>query len=196
MFQIGVSGRGGQGVGTAAGLLAVAAFIEGKYARAFPGPGPRPLGAPVVSFCRISDATIRPNEPVTQPDALIIQDPTLLQQPGLLAGLSTDGYLLVNSMRDLGDLGLEPYVTRMRAERLLVLPATQLSLDHLGQPLPGAALLGGFAALTGQVGLDSVAAAISERFTSRVAEGNVAAATAAFGFVEARQREFAARVGA
>ena len=43
---------------------------------------------------------------------------------------------------------------RMHPGRLLVVPATQFALDHLGRPLPGAALLGGFAALTGQVRLD------------------------------------------
>src|SRR5205807_1984839 len=50
---------------------------------------------------------------------------------------------------------------------------------HLGRPLPGAALLGGFAALTWAVSLDSVLAAINER----VAEGNATAARAAFDFV-------------
>ncbi len=63
------------------------------------------------------------------------------------------------------------------------MPATELGLTHLGRPLPGAALLGGFAALTGVVSLASVEAAIRDRFTGAVAEGNVAAARAAFDFV-------------
>ena len=56
-------------------------------------------------------------------------------------------------------------------------------MTHLGRPLPGAALLGGFAALTWAVSLDSVLAAINERFAGKVAEGNAAAARAAFDFV-------------
>jgi pyruvate ferredoxin oxidoreductase gamma subunit len=56
-------------------------------------------------------------------------------------------------------------------------------MTHLGRPLPGAALLGGFAALTWAVSLDSVLAAINERFAGTVAEGNAAAAQAAFDFV-------------
>ena len=36
MFEIRLHGRGGQGVVTAAELLSVAAFDEGKYAQAFP----------------------------------------------------------------------------------------------------------------------------------------------------------------
>ncbi len=36
------------------------------------------MGAPVVAFCRISDAEIRTREPVLHPDAVVIGDPTLL----------------------------------------------------------------------------------------------------------------------
>ena len=55
-------------------------------------------------------------------------------------------------------------------------------MTRLGRPLPGAALLGGFVALTWAVSLDSVLAAINETFTGTVAEGNAAARTA-FDFV-------------
>ena len=55
-------GRGGQGVVTAAELLASAAFSEDR------------------------------SEPVAEPDALLIQDPTLLHQSDLFAGLTADGY--------------------------------------------------------------------------------------------------------
>jgi pyruvate ferredoxin oxidoreductase gamma subunit len=41
-------------------------------------------------------------------------------------------------------------------------------------------LLGGFAAQTGAVAIDSVEKAIRERFTGAIAEHNVAAARAAF----------------
>jgi pyruvate ferredoxin oxidoreductase gamma subunit len=196
MFQVRMHGRGGQGAVTAAELLAVAAFSEDHYAHAFPSFGPERTGAPVVSFCWIDGEPIRTHEPVAGSDALIIQDPTLLHQPGLLAGLSTGAYLLVNSMRGLGEIGLDAYVSRMHSGRLLVVPATQLALDHLGRPLPWAALLGGFAALTGRVRLDSLAAAIRERFAGQVAEGNVAAARAAYSFVEEGRRALDERVGA
>jgi pyruvate ferredoxin oxidoreductase gamma subunit len=190
-----IHGRGGQGVATAAELLSVAAFSEGQYAQVLPGLGADRTGAPMVSFCRMDDEPIRTHEPVTGPDALIIHDPTLLAHPSLLAGLGAGSYLLVNSMRGLGELGMGAHVARMHAGRLLVVPATQLALDHLGRPLPGAALLGGFAALTGQVRLDSVEVAIRERFTGQVADGNVAAAEAAYRLA-ADHRAAADRVGA
>ena len=183
MFQVRFHGRGGQGVVTAAELLASAAFSEGKHAQAFPSFGSERMGAPVMSFCRIDDKEIRTHEPVSEPDALIIQDPTLLHQAELFAGLGHEGYMLINSTHSFDELGLEEFVKDFHRDRLLVVPASSLALTHLGRPLPGAALLGGFAALTWAVSLDSVLAAINDKFAGPVAEGNAAAARAAFAFV-------------
>src|SRR3954469_8264396 len=97
MFSVRFHGRGGQGVVTAAELLAAAAFSEGKHAQAFPSFGSERMGAPVMSFCRIDDREIRLREPVIEPDALIIQDPTLLHQVDLFKGLKRDGYIIINS---------------------------------------------------------------------------------------------------
>ncbi|PIX74739.1 MAG: 2-oxoacid:acceptor oxidoreductase, partial [Rhodocyclales bacterium CG_4_10_14_3_um_filter_68_10] len=80
MFQVRIHGRGGQGVVTGAEMLSVAAFLEGEYAQAFPSFGSERTGAPVVAFCRIDRKEIRLREPIIEPDALIIQDPTLLHQ--------------------------------------------------------------------------------------------------------------------
>jgi pyruvate ferredoxin oxidoreductase gamma subunit len=88
MFAVRIHGRGGQGAVTAAEMLSVAAFGEGRHAQAFPTFGSERTGAPVVSFCRIDDRAIRLREPISHPDALIVQDPTLLHQVDLFAGLS------------------------------------------------------------------------------------------------------------
>jgi pyruvate ferredoxin oxidoreductase gamma subunit len=63
MFAVRIHGRGGQGAVTAAEMLSVAAFDEGRHAQAFPTFGSERTGAPVVSFCRIDDKTIRLREP-------------------------------------------------------------------------------------------------------------------------------------
>jgi pyruvate ferredoxin oxidoreductase gamma subunit len=161
-------------------MLSVAAFLEGRHAQAFPSFGSERTGAPVVAFCRIDDKEIRLREPVREPDALIIQDPTLLHQVDVFGGLARDGYVLINTSRSLDDLGVGEFARSLRAERLCTVPATEVALQHVGRPLPNAALLGGFAALSGRVSLDSVAAAIREKFEGTVAEGNVAAAGAAY----------------
>ncbi|MGH3462355.1 MAG: 2-oxoacid:acceptor oxidoreductase family protein [Kribbellaceae bacterium] len=187
MFQVRVHGRGGQGVVTTAELLSVAAFTDGAHAQAFPSFGSERTGAPVVAFCRIDDRPIRVREPVMRPDAVIIQDSTLLGQVDVFDGLGPDGYLLVNTSRSLADLGLDEFVRRFRPGHAVTVPATELAMTHLGRPLPGAVLLGGFAATTGRVSMPSVLAAIRERFSGQPAAGNAAAAQAAFELVQARK---------
>lgn len=184
MFQIRIHGRGGQGVVTAAELLSVAAFEEGRYAQAFPTFGSERTGAPVVSYCRIDEREIRVREPIVEPDVLIVQDPTLLHQVDVFSGVGPDAYVLVNTAGTVATLGIEDLAGRLRPERLLTVPATDFAREHLGRPLPNAALLGGFAALTGMVSLASVAAAIRARFPAGIAESNVAAAEAAHAFAQ------------
>jgi pyruvate ferredoxin oxidoreductase gamma subunit len=58
--------------------------------------------------------------------------------------------------------------------------ATELALKHVGRPLPNAALLGGFAAISGQLTFESVARAIRTKFPGQVGAANVAAAQAAY----------------
>ncbi len=180
MFQVRIHGRGGQGVVSGAEMLSMAAFHEGRFAQAFPSFGSERMGAPVMAFCRIDDKEIRLREPVMAPDALIIQDPTLLHQVDLFKGLPASGHVLINSSRGLDELGLGDLARKLRPERLRTVAATELALQHVGRPLPNAVLLGGFAALTRQVRLESVVAAIRAKFPPKVAAGNVAAATAAF----------------
>jgi len=191
MFQIRIHGRGGQGVVTAAEMLSVAAFREGRNAQAFPSFGSERTGAPVVAFCRIDDKQIRLREPVLQPDALIIQDPTLLHQVDVFGGLVSDGYILINTSRSFSELGIGEFVKGFRAEHLCTVPATEFALKHVGRPLPNAALLGGFAAVSGRIAIASVLAAIGERFPAKIAAGNIAAANAAYEYVLGEVREAA-----
>jgi pyruvate ferredoxin oxidoreductase gamma subunit len=180
MLQIRIHGRGGQGVVTAAEMVSIAAFVQGRHAQAFPSFGSERTGAPVVAFCRIDDREIRLREPIVAPDALIVQDATLLHQVDVFQGLVPDGWVLINSRRSFDALGLADIAARHRPERLLTVPATEIARRHLGRPLPNAVLLGGFAALTGIVTLDAVAQAIRATFAGPVAQPNVAAATEAF----------------
>lgn len=189
MFQVRIHGRGGQGVVTAAEILSVAAFAEGRHAQAFPSFGSERTGAPVVSFCRIDDREIRTREPVMEPDAVIIQDVTLLHHVDLFSGLSSDGYVLINTSRAFGDLDLDGLFNGFRPERLLTCPATEIAIEHVGRPLPNAVLLGGFAALTGEITMEAIDQAVRERFEGAVGERNVAAANAAFKFVIDREEE-------
>ena len=193
MFQVRIHGRGGQGVVTAAELLAQAAFDEGRHAQAFPSFGSERTGAPVVAFCRIADNAIRVREPVMTPDALIVQDETLLRAIDVFNGLSPNGYVLINSTKTFTELGLAQYSPS--AQRFITVPATQLAMEHLGRPVPNAVLLGAFAALTKIVSLKAVTDAINERFNAKLAVGNCSAASAAYEYVIAHLEVTEPKVG-
>jgi len=184
MFQVRIHGRGGQGVVTAAELLAQAAFFEGRHAQAFPSFGSERTGAPVVAFARIAETPIRVREPVMMPDAIIVQDETLLHAIDVFNGLSPSGAVVINTTHTLAELGLGEFASTKI--RFVTVPATQLAMEHLGKPVPNAVLLGAFAAFTNAVSLDAVIRAISERFSNKLAAGNSSAATAAFEIVRSQ----------
>jgi pyruvate ferredoxin oxidoreductase gamma subunit len=177
MLQVRLHGRGGQGVVTSAELLAQAAFRDGLHAQAVPSFGSERTGAPVVAFCRVDDHPIRAHDPIEMPDVVVIQDPTLLHQVAVFDGLREGGTIIINTTRPLSALGLKDLAA---VYRVVTVPATDLAREHIGRPLPGAPLLGALAAVTGVVTLPALTEAIRERLTARHAEGNVAAARAAY----------------
>lgn len=189
MFQVRIHGRGGQGVVTAAEMLSLAAFYEGKHSQAFPSFGSERMGAPVVAFCRISEKEIRLREPIQKPDALIVQDATLFRALDVLDGLNPDGYLLVNTNRSFSDIHLDQVVARLPKGHAFTAPATELALTHIKRASPNTALLGAFTAFAKSVSLESVVKAILHTFPGKVGEANVIAAREAHAIVTAQIKE-------
>ena len=177
MFQVRIHGRGGQGVVTTSELLAVACFAEGRHAQAFPSFGSERTGAPVASFVRIDDVPVRGHDPVSSPDAVLVQDPTLLRGAGVLAGLRDGGLLVVNTRGDLPPAALDGVPAGVR---VLTVHASEAALRLVGRDAPGPALLGALAAATGVVTLDALLVAVRGRFTGSVAEANADAVTETF----------------
>lgn len=192
MFQIRIHGRGGQGVVTAAEMLSIAGFVEGCWAQAIPSFGSERMGAPVVAFCRLNESEIRSREPITAPDAVVIQDPTLLHQVKVFDGLSPEGYVIVNSTRSLDQLGIGEFLAKLPPGHAIAVPATDLALRHIGRPLPNAILLAGLCSVTGILKIESIEKAISQKFKGKIAGQNIAAAREAAAWCFARITEGAA----
>lgn len=185
MHAVRIHGRGGQGVVTAAELLALAAFTDGKHAQAFPSFGSERMGAPVMAFCRVDDQAIRTRESVTHPDVVIVQDPTLLHHIDVFGGLSADGYLLINSTFTVEELGIEECLATLPNDHFCIIPASDIGQKHLKRPIANTALLGGFAAMTGLIRIASVESAIRHKFSGVLGEANAAAAREAYDHVTA-----------
>jgi|TARA_Y100000294_G_scaffold121582_1_gene113036 pyruvate ferredoxin oxidoreductase gamma subunit len=180
MFQVRIHGRGGQGVVSAAEMLSIAAFEEGKHSQAVPSFGSERMGAPVVAYVRIDDKEIELREPVMEPDLLIIQDPTLFAAIDVFAGLREDGYLLVNTAKTVEQLGIAEASNKLPDAHVAAVPATELAMRHLKRPTPNTVLLGAFTAVSSFIKLESVFKAIQRKFPGKVGEMNITAAQAAY----------------
>lgn len=179
MFQIRIHGRGGQGVVSAAEMMSIAAFEEGRHSQAVPSFGSERMGAPVVAYVRIDDREIELREPVLDPDLLIVQDPTLFHAIDVFNGLKNDGFLLINSSKSLAELGIEEATDKLPEGHVATVAATELAMKYLKRPTPNTVLLGAFTAMNETVHIDSVCKAILKKFPGKIGEMNVAAAKAA-----------------
>ncbi len=165
MKEVRFHGRGGQGAVTAAMVLAVAGFKDGKCTQAFPKFGVERRGAPVQAFTRISDSFIRLKSAVYEPDVLVVLDPTLFEAEDITAGLKKDGVVIINS-------GKGPKEFRISG-RVYCVDATTVAFEVLGRDIVNTAMLGAYAALTGDVSREATVDAVKEEFPPQLVEKNV-----------------------
>jgi len=168
-------GRGGQGIVTAAKLLAEVSIYGGKHAQALPDYGAERMGAPIRAYTRISDKPIRAYCQITSPDIVVVVDPTLIDAVPVDEGLKKDGIILVN-------INLPPEELKERMgwnARVHTVDATSIALSCIGRNFPNIPLLGAFVKITGVVKLEEVEEKMREKFGGRVRleemEGNVRA---------------------
>ncbi|MCK5460114.1 pyruvate ferredoxin oxidoreductase subunit gamma [Candidatus Parcubacteria bacterium] len=174
MIEIRIHGRGGQGSVTAAELIAVAAFYDGKYSQAFPNFGVERRGAPIEAYMRIDSQPIKLRSQIYEPDFIIIQDDTLLDAINPFKGCKKETKVIINSERE-ADLKLP-----IKKNNILFIPATKIALEILGKPIINTVMLGAFARFSGLVKIESIVKAIKGRFSGKILEKNIKAVEAAY----------------
>ena len=162
MKQIRIHGRGGQGVVTAAELIAIAAFSDGWKAQAFPSFGVERTGAPIEAFARISDQPIRIREHVYNPDIIIIQDASLLSTVDLSKGCDENTIAIVNT-----SLPKEKIKLNLPKDNIYTIDATKIALDVIGKNIVNTVILGAFAKATNLVSLEGLTKAIKQKFLKK-----------------------------
>lgn len=177
MKELRIHGRGGQGSVTAAELIAVAAFESGVFAQAFPAFGVERRGAPVQAFVRFSDKKIRLRSQVYEPDYIIVQDSTLIKDVNVFQGMKKGGIAIINTGK-----GIDATVPD--GVRVITVDATQVALDVLGLPITNTALMGAFAAASGEITFTALKNALRHRFSIELAEKNIEAAKRTFEMVK------------
>ena len=170
MQQIRIHGRGGQGVVTAAELIAIAAFNDGYKAQAFPSFGVERTGAPIEAFARIDEKPIRTREHVYKPNVLIIQDSTLLASVDVAKGSNEKTIVIINTIKPKEKINLyldSGHRLELPKKNIHAIDATSIALDEIGRNIVNTVILGAFAKATGMVSLESLKKAIKQKFEKK-----------------------------
>ncbi len=162
MYEIRFHGRGGQGGRMAAEALALAAFLEGKYAVSFPFFGAERRGAPVRAFTRVDDKKIRIKTQIYEPDYVVVLDETLIESEDVLEGLKPDGMVIINTQKKPEEVKLS------RKVKCATVDATTIALETIGRAIANTAILGAISKATGKIGIDAIEKAIIEKFGARL----------------------------
>ena len=177
MLEVRWHGRGGQGAKTAAQFLAEAALDLGKYIQAFPEYGPERAGAPIRAFTRIDEKPINIHSPITDPEIVVVIDPTLLESIDVTEGIGDKGILLVNTpespetMRD---------KLNFRKGVVATVDATGIALEEIGRPITNTVLIGALLHTTGWAELDTILEVFKNSFSERLLKSNIRCAQRGF----------------
>lgn len=162
MKQIRIHGRGGQGVVTTAELIAIASFVDGKQAQAFPSFGVERTGAPIESFARIDDKQIKIREHIYNPDVLIILDPSLLDTVDIAKGCGKNTLVIINTTKTKNQIKLNS-----PKKNIYPVDATKIALEIIGKNLVNTVILGAFSKFTGLISLAGLKKAIGQKFADK-----------------------------
>jgi pyruvate ferredoxin oxidoreductase gamma subunit len=160
--------RAGQGAKTAAQLLALALLRAGHSVQAFPEYGPERRGAPLRAFTRVSNRPIRRHDTITEPDLVVVLEPSLLHELDVTDGLRPDGLVLVNA---------ETPPQELAAARVRCIPAARLAAER-GSSFANVVMVGAVAATLGEPPLADLQEAAVELLGRKVPADAVRAAVA------------------
>jgi len=189
LWEVRWLGRGGQGVVTAARLLAEAAHEHEHFpgVMAAPSFGAERRGAPVSASTRISERPVLLRSQVYQADLLVVFDHTVLSLMNVAEQLKKDAAVVINapvaSFLDESGVDLKQFVS---------VDASKIAMDagmvSAAFPLVGAAMLGALIHALPSVKLSSILQCLQAHFPGKRGEQNVAMAKR--GYEEATIKEF------
>ncbi|MFH1506818.1 MAG: 2-oxoacid:acceptor oxidoreductase family protein [Candidatus Omnitrophota bacterium] len=179
MKSIRIHARAGQGAITTAMLVGYVYFLKGKYPYAFPSFGAARMGAPMNAFVRVDDKPVRLRAQIYEPDYLLIADSTLMRGFNCFSGLKDNGVAIINGKSE------EAQNLKIKnSQKAFFVPATDIAIKTIGRPLGNTALLGAYAAATGEFDLEGLIEAIKKRFQGKAQEGNIEAAKQGYSFIK------------
>ncbi|MDR2399970.1 MAG: 2-oxoacid:acceptor oxidoreductase family protein [Endomicrobium sp.] len=153
MIEVRWHGRGGQGAKTAALLFAEAVLATGKYIQAFPEYGPERMGAPVQSFNRVSEDPITIHSGVTNPNYVVILDPSLMESVPVTDGIGTTGKVIVNTSFSAAEIAQKLDID---VNQVYVVNASQIARETIGKDISNTPMLGALVKVIGTLDINGV----------------------------------------
>ncbi|GHT38791.1 pyruvate synthase [Endomicrobiia bacterium] len=183
MIEVRWHGRGGQGAKTAALLFAETVLATGKYIQAFPEYGPERMGAPVQSFNRISQDPITIHSGITNPNYVVILDPSLMESVPVTNGVGTTGNVIINTSFSAIEIARKLGID---AAQVYVVNASKIAVETIGKDIPNTPMLGALVKVIGTLDINGVLEDTKDKLTAKfrhkpeVIEGNLASIKRAF----------------
>lgn len=178
MREIRIHARAGQGAITTASLLGYAYFLKGMYPYAFPNFGAARMGAPMNAFVRVDSEPVRIRSQIYEPDFVLIVDPTLMRGYNCFSGLKDKGVAIISGKE-------EVEIPKLKAgQKAFLVPANDIALKTIGRPLGNTALIGAFAAATGELELNTLLEVVKKKFSGKAQEGNIQAIQQGYEFIK------------
>lgn len=181
MIEIRWHGRGGQGTVTAAKMLAEASLVGGKYVQASPEYGAERMGVPLRAFNRISDEEIFLHCSITNPDIVVVVDPSLVKQPAVTEGITSSTTIVVNSPLSTQDVRKQ---LNFGEGKVYTVDATRIALETLGRNIPNTPMLGALIKATGilekNVLINEIRKGLEKKFGEKIVQKNIEAIERAF----------------
>ncbi len=180
-------GRGGQGAKTAALLLGEAAMSLGKNIQAFPEYGAERMGAPVASFNRISSQPISLHCSISNPNLVIVLDPTLMGKVDVTAGLDPKGAIIVNTTEPAAAVRKS---LKLQGAKVYTVDASGISKETIGREIPNTPMLAALIKVSGILDFETMIkdteVKLKKKFASKpeVVKGNLDAMRRAFSEVK------------
>jgi pyruvate ferredoxin oxidoreductase gamma subunit len=143
--------RAGQGAKTASQILALALLRSGKSVQSFPEYGPERRGAPLRAYTRYGVKPVRRHDSVTEPNLVVVLDPTLLGEESVAEGVEPGIPVIVNADGETGPVG---------GAAVRTVPADRFATG--GASFANVAMLGAVAATLGEPPLAALQDAIVE----------------------------------
>ena len=126
--------------------------------------------------------SIRNRAGITNPDVVVVLDPSLLAIGNVTSGLKDGGTIIINTSK-----AIDAFPELAKKWQVATIGATRVAREELGVPIVNTTMLGALIRATGVVDIEAMTEPLKERF-GRLAEKNLKALKRAF--TETQVKEF------